>query len=333
MLEVFRVEVEPGSGFEPWRAACTIGSMKRSLPPLNAVRAFEAYARHGRMAAAAEELCVTHGAVSRQLKRLEAHLGVALLVREAGASRLTEAGRMFAGELHRLFDELEQAAPVGPGDASRRLELLCPGGFSINWLLPRLGRFEAFAPEVRLEVTDSSRPWRPASDGPHLAIRIQGFEGVAAAEVDGEVFMERFTGPVLSPALAARTAPTRAALMQAPRLHTRSLPREWSDWAAATGAPLAPAPREFGFDRSFHTFEAAASGLGVAIGDWAVVRPDIESGALVAPLGFERSCRPYLVLWRSGDGNPDVGAFRGWLRDEGERMGAPGSPEHAGDFR
>jgi DNA-binding transcriptional LysR family regulator len=302
--------------------------VKRSLPPLNALRAFEAYARHGRLAAAADELCVTHGAVSRQLKRLEANLGVALLVREAGASRLTAAGQRFAGALHRLFDDLELATPGPPRAAARRLELLCPGGFSINWLLPRLARFAAWAPEVRLDVVDSSRPWRPAPDGPHVAIRIQGFEGVPAADVECEVFMDRFTGPVLSPRLAARGTAAETVL-DAPRLFTRSLPREWADWAASAKVALGPAPREFGFDRSFHTLEAAASGLGVAIGDWAAVRPELEQGALAAPLGFVASSRPYLVLWRRGDGNPDIVAFRRWLLQEAARTG---SPEHPGDL-
>ncbi|MFZ1988744.1 MAG: LysR family transcriptional regulator [Alphaproteobacteria bacterium] len=296
--------------------------MKRTLPPLNALRAFEAYSRHGKLVAAAEELCVTHGAVSRQIKRLEETLGIRLLAKTNGVTRLTKAGERYAGALHRLFDDLERATPAHSTKGVRHLELLCPGSFSVKWLLPRIGGFADMHPEIDVEVVDSSGPWHPAPAGPHAAIRLKTYEGISDAEVDADVFMPRFHGPVLSPDLVG-SGITEEALLKLPRVYTRSTHREWADWGAETGRILPPASRELGFDRSFHTIEAATSGLGVAIGDWAMVLPELESGELVAPLGFSPSAAPYVLLRAKGDPNPDVQMLKEWLIAEGAKMDDP----------
>jgi len=296
--------------------------MKRILPPLNALRAFEAYARHGKLVPAAKELCVTHGAVSRQIKRLEETLGIRLLAKTRGVTRLTKAGERYAGALHRLFDDLESATPALSGKEARRLELLCPGSFSMKWLLPRVGEFKDMYPEIDIEIVDSSGPWHPAAAGPHAAIRMRTYEGISDSEADAETFMPRFHGPVLSPDLAERWS-IEEALLNLPRLFTRSTHREWTDWGADTGRVLPPASREIGFDRSFHTIEAATNGLGVAIGDWAMVLPELESGELIAPLGFSPSAAPYVLLHARGNPNPDVQALKDWLIAEGSNTNTP----------
>ncbi len=270
--------------------------MRRNLPSLNALRAFEAYARHRRLVTAADELCVTHGAVSRQIKKLEQDLGVRLLTRRAEPSRLTKAGERYAGALHRLFDELERATPRRPARQARRLELLCPGAFSMKWLLPRLSRFSDARPDIRLEVVDSSGPWRPVAGGPQCAIRLATYEGASEAEVEAAMFMPRFHGPALSPALTAGGPLAPDELLRLPRLFTSSLPREWREWAWETGRNLPAPDREIGFDRSFHMLEAAATGLGVAMADWAMILPELEDGRLIAPLGFVRSRAGYVLL-------------------------------------
>jgi LysR family glycine cleavage system transcriptional activator len=297
--------------------------MKRRLPSLNALRAFEAYARHGRLVDAADELCVTHGAVSRQIKRLEDELGVRLLVREHGITHLTKEGERYAGALHKLFDDLERSTPRHDVvHQMRRLQLLCPGTFSTKWLVPRLAKFSALYREIDLEVVDSSGPWSPSPSGPNAAIRIASYEGIAEAEIDAGVIMERYHGPVVSPTLAG-SALSEDALLDLPRLFTRSTYREWPDWAAASGRTLPRATRELGFDRSFHMVEAATSGLGVAIADWAMVLPELESGRLVAPLGFAHAHTPYVLLWAKGDTNGDVRALLEWLCEEASHSSAP----------
>jgi DNA-binding transcriptional LysR family regulator len=295
--------------------------MKRTLPPLNALRAFEAYARHEKMAAAADELCVTHGAVSRQIKRLEEALGIPLLARSDGVTHLTKDGERYAGALHRLFDDLEAATPNLTKE-KRRLEVLVPGSFSLKWLLPRIAGFADTHPEIDLEIVDSSGPWRPSPMGPHAAIRMSTYEGVSEAAAVAEAFMPRFHGPVLSPKLAG-AAITEDELLKLPRLHTRSLHKEWSDWARDTGRALSPSCQDLRFDRSFHTMGAAMDGRGVAISDWATALPDIEAEKLVAPLGFSRSSASYVLLHAKGDTNPDIQLFREWLVTEGHRTGEP----------
>ncbi len=120
---------------------------RRQLPPLNALRAFEAFGRHGRMTLAAEELCVTHGAVSRQIRQLEEHLGVALTEGPRSRLRMTEAGLKLAQALTPAFDQIAAASPRRAPDGPRPLVVSCLPTFAMKWLIPRLPGFQAGHPE------------------------------------------------------------------------------------------------------------------------------------------------------------------------------------------
>ena len=124
-------------------------------PPLNALRAFEAFARHGAMTAAAAELCVTHGAVSRQVAALQDHLGVALVVGPRHRLTLTPAGAELAARLTGAFATISGAVEAARRDQRREIEISCLGTFALKWLIPRLPAFMAQHPEIRVKVSES----------------------------------------------------------------------------------------------------------------------------------------------------------------------------------
>ncbi len=299
--------------------------MRRPLPPLNALRAFEAFARHGSMTAAADELCVTHGAVSRQVKQLQDQLGVVLVEGPRNRLQLTPAGRVLADGLTAPFDGLSQAvsaARAGPG-ARREIEIACLGTFAMKWLIPRLSRFVEQHPDLRVRVSESFGPVdfrRQSCDG---AIRIldhddPAFEPRAA-------FLANNHGPVVAADLAGADL-TVADLFRLPRLYATTYREGWRTWTAANGLDLPPptAEREFGHNHSL--IEAAAAGLGAAVIPWSFVAPDIESGRLAAPFGFISRPASYVFLRPPHRADPAMDAFQDWLIAEGAATPAPPAP-------
>ena len=299
--------------------------MRRPLPPLNALRAFEAFARHGSMTAAADELCVTHGAVSRQVKQLQDQLGVVLVEGPRNRLQLTPAGRVLADGLTAPFDGISQAvsaARAGPG-ARREIEIACLGTFAMKWLIPRLSRFVEQHPDLRVRVSESFGPVnfrRQSCDG---AIRIvdhddPAFEPRAA-------FLANNHGPVVAADLAGADL-TVADLFRLPRLYATTYREGWRTWTAANGLDLPPptAEREFGHNHSL--IEAAAAGLGAAVIPWSFVAPDIESGRLAAPFGFISRPASYVFLRPPHRADPAMDAFQDWLIAEGAATPAPPAP-------
>jgi len=289
---------------------------RRSIPSLTSLRAFEAYARHGRMVDAAAELCVTHGAISRQIKQLEQQLGVALLAGHPGKVALTEQAARYGQELARLFDGIDAASAALREAGEAQLRILCPGSFAMRWLIPRLAEFREAHPRIDLEIVDSSGPWNPGEEGPHGAIRIEGYEGTARAR--SRRFMQRRYGPVLSRALWQAAGKGDAArLLALPRLFVRTIPTDWGDWAEAAGIALPAHEENIGFGRSFHMLEAALNGLGVCIADHAYVSAEIEAGRLAAPMGFARAPRGYVFLRGRQRRNGSADLFERWLAQAG----------------
>lgn len=315
--------------------------MARRLPSLNALRAFEAFARHGRMTLAADELCVTHGAISRQIRQLEDQLGVALTEGPRSRLRMTPEGLTLAQALSPAFDQIEAAVPRSPQAGPRSLVVSCLPTFAMKWLIPRLPRFQAAHPDIPVRVMESNGPFDFKADGVDLAIRMRT-QGDARFS-DGEVtpFMPHFHGPVMSPELAAAGEATLERICRLPRLHTRTFMESWSDWAlkVAKGPDGLPEPVSHQeFDHYFYMIEAAAAGLGVAVGPWAFVQRDLVSGRLTAPLGFVDGQASVVALTPADGASPAALSFRDWLVEEGRATPMPPtstatSPEAACDSR
>lgn len=298
---------------------------RRQLPSLNALRAFEAFGRHGRMTLAADELCVTHGAVSRQIRQLEEHLGVALTEGPRSRLRMTEAGLKLAQALSPAFDQIEAAVPRPAQVGPKPLVVSCLPTFAMKWLIPRLPRFQAAHPEIPVRVAESNGPFDFKDDGIDLAIRMRSPDTVVTYDSVVTPFMEHFHGPVMAPELAT-PGMTLEAVCAMPRLLTRTFMESWSDWARNFELDHLPPPvSEQEFDHYFYMIEAAAAGMGVAIGPWAFVQRDLANGRLVAPLGFTPG-RALIVAVTPPDGATDEALlFRDWLLAEG--ASTPHPPE------
>lgn len=290
--------------------------MSHDLPPLNALRAFEVAARLGSVSLAAEELHVTHGAVSRQIRGLEEHLGVAVFAREGRGLKLTGSGLRLRDAAAEAFARLRGVCE----DIKRQVEdrpfvLGCPGSLLARWFIPRLDRLNRELPELRLQLSASEGeldPRRPGLDATLLFAAPPWPSDMHVFELATESI-----GPVLSPRYAGfdrlSTAPPRA-LCTEQLLHTASRPQAWPNWAAAQGLAAQDVHLGQGFEHLYYLLEAAAAGLGVAIAPQQLVTDDLAGGRLVAPWGFVETSAQ-LALWvPARQRDPRAERLADWLR-------------------
>ncbi|UHC19228.1 LysR substrate-binding domain-containing protein [Methylobacterium currus] len=288
--------------------------MPKPRLPLNALRAFEAASRLGSMSAAAIELGVTHGAVSRQVRALEAQLGLPLLDRGARAVAPTPEGARLAAELAESFERMQAAvARVQPGP----LTLSSSATVMMRWLIPRLERFKRDHPSIELRLTVSYGEIDFIRDEIGLAIRNSMVRAPPSALA--ETLTREEIGPVCHPDYALRvTAGGPDDLVARARiLGTATRPDAWAEWARAIGRPdLAIAPDE-AFGHFYLVIQAAACGLGFALAPRLLVEDEIAAGHLVAPLGFVPG--PHAMqLWTAEHlrHRPDLRVVADWLRRE-----------------
>jgi len=294
--------------------------MQHSLPPLSALRAFEATARLGSVTAAADELSVTHGAVSRQLKSLDEHFGVALFTKAGRGLVLTHHGERLQSGVGEAFAKLRDSCTLLKHEVEEApFTLACPGSLLARWLIPRLDRLNQALPELKLQVvvSDTEQPGTLSDAAATLAFSAPPWP------VDVEVIelIPEEICAVLSPRLAeACEAAHPASLFTNKLLYTASRPQAWPQWAAAQG--LAPATLENaltqgqGFAHLYYLMEAAVAGLGVAIAPRLLVEDDLKSGRLLAPWGsIETPAR--LCLWLPKHTNARRSeALANWLKEE-----------------
>lgn len=287
------------------------------LPSLLALRCFEAAARLEHFSRAADELHLTHGAVSRAVRLLEDELGVALFERRSRRVYLTGAGRSLAEAVSGGFDLMRNAVSELRVSTrqKRRWVLSCEPTLLMRWLIPRWPDFQSLHPEIDVHLVAGGGPFSFAS-GIDLAIRRDDF--ARPANYHAELLFAERVGPVCRPDKVAawcKAKPKHTTLSpQAQLLHTRSRPGAWQHWAVATGQPL-PVGTGQSFEHFYFSLQAAVAGLGVAIGPWHLVRDDLDSGLLAAPLGFvEDGSHYYLFSPHSFDDNSPLASLLEWLR-------------------
>lgn len=293
--------------------------MKKVLPPLNALRAFEAAGRLGSFKEAAAELHVTQGAVSQHVRLLETWLGAPLFERHNRRVKLTPAAKDYLEKVGPLFEQLAQAtARYGvPETVSRKLSVNAPATFTLRWLVPRLATFRAGHPDVEVAVETSNGPLESLKDDYDVVMRggPDTFYGYSMRP-----FLSEERLPVCSPALLERL-PLRVPgdLRQHTLLHTSSLPRLWPDWLASVQLPALRPAAALTFDHFYLTLQAAIDGIGIAMGPTALVSDDLAAGRLVAPFDGprlpSRSYCTYVADTKVGDER--VVLFRSWLEQEG----------------
>ena len=288
------------------------------LPPMNALRAFEAAARHGGYIAAADELCVTRGAVSRHVKLLEDHLGVALFHRSARGVALTAAGKRLSPVLSEAFGTI--AREIGEmTSAAAELRIICPPALSIRWLLPKLEDFRARHPDIRVRLTTD----------------FYGDEGFDASEFDLGISIEHRPGrppdievqPLFPMLLSPGCAPgllNGDMVLNAPEdlgactlLHEAASRGDWQIWLRRFGvADVDPRGGQV-FPNFDIAARAAIMGAGVVMADLMLCREEVAQGALVLPFP-DRICdtphgRIALIGPRDKWHDTKVAAFRTWI--------------------
>ncbi|WP_300036525.1 transcriptional regulator GcvA [uncultured Roseobacter sp.] len=293
--------------------------MSDRLPPLTALRAFDAAARHMSFAKAADELSVTPAALSFQIKSLEEHLGAQLFRRLNRAVELTEAGAALAPSVADGFASLA----AGWRSAQRfqdeqTLTVTAGPAFTAKWLAPRLYEFAQAHPEIELRFSASLRKMDFARDGIDVAIRFgsEGDPGMYSLPLADE-----WVAPVMTPALAARF-PTPESLTSAPLVFDDSInflnpPCDWTAWFRAMGIDFAPhhGPR---FSQADHAVDAALAGVGVVLGRRALVVKDIDEGRLVMPYGtaIPTGARFRFLCPDGSENRAQIVAFREWMLAE-----------------
>jgi len=290
------------------------------LPPLNAVRAFDAVARLGSVRAAAEELAVTPAAVSQQLRVLEAHLGIALTQRHGRGLVLTDPGRTWHGEIARHLRAIALAAErVRPG--RRVVQVTVVQSFGSRWLMPRLASFTAREPEIEVRIDASPILADLTRDPFDLAIR-EGRGTYPDAE-SVRLFPLEFV-PVASPAVARRLQRRNGTIdwSRVRLLHEVSYDY-WPDWIAAAGVAGVDVARGLFFSHTMLALDAASEGQGVALAPLCLADRELARGALtiVDPRPFAPGTGIYLAWPRRGlrTLSPAAIAFRDWLIEEAQR--------------
>ena len=306
--------------------------MRRRLPPLNGLRAFEAAARHLSFVRAGDELGVTPGAVSHQVKALEDFLGVELFRRQPRGIRLSEAGQDVLPALRDAFDGLERIAEAL--DAHRSAGILVVSvapTLAAKWLVPRLERFRGAHPEVDVRVDASQRVADFAREDVDVAIRY-------GAGVEPGLRAERlFPGreevfPVCSPALL-RAVPLESSenLARHVLLHAEwkvggEVWPSWSRWLAAAGVEGVDATRGPRFTTWAMALQAAVEGHGVALGSTRLVEDELAAGRLVRPFDLALQAPAHfgfhVVCPEAAARRPKVAAFVEWALAEGRGAAA-----------
>ena len=291
----------------------------RRLPPFFALRALEAAARHRSYSRAAAELSVTHGAVSQQIRKLEAELGARLFERVGNAMAPTPEAARLAAEVARGLGVLQNAVGAFAAAAERDpLVISVEPQFATRWLPARLARLLAAPAGANLELRAEEHRADFVTDGVDVAIRYGG--GRWPELETAHLFTETLL-PVCSPEVAARHPIASAQdLLSAPLLHHRHRP--WSLWFDAFGLAAPPVKGQT-FDDSVMLAEAAAAGLGVALGRSALIEGDLASGRLVRLLQADvPSDFGYFVVWRHDNRKlARIEALRDWLVAETQASG------------
>ncbi|WP_052261786.1 LysR substrate-binding domain-containing protein [Leisingera sp. ANG-M1] len=287
------------------------------LPPLNALRAFEAAARHNGYIAAADELFVTRGAVSRQIKILEEHIGVQLFHRHARGVELTAAGQRLLPVLTEAFSMMQREVDRIAADASE-LRVICPPTLSLRWLLPQLEEFRAAHPEITLRLaTDfyGSKGFERAEYD--LGISLEHIPG-RPADIEVMPLFDMILSPACAPSLLPQLAGEPAALSGLRLLHETPRQEDWQTWVRHFGVEgVDPASGEV-FPNLDMATRAAVIGAGVVMADLVLCRDELARGDLVLPFPDMTCGTPQgsyaLIGERQKWNDPKVVAFRDWLR-------------------
>lgn len=310
-------------------------AVRRDLPNLLSLRAFECTARHLSFTLAADELCVTQSAVSRHIKNLEAHYGTRLFNRLTREIELTETGLRLFRTVEKSFNAIESTSrELAPREAKHSLVVSILPTLASTWLMPRLAKFTQSHQNTEVRLQTSIAPVSFERDGIDIAIRVgkpptqrrrQGapridlvmtveWKGVSTDRLFADVLV-----PVCRPALLGARVPVDAtSLKPLPIIHTDSRAHAWEDWFATQGIDYHAGARDLHFGHFFMSMRAALDGRGVALVPDVVVEDHLASGELViaSPVRVVSAGEYYLMYRKERAAEPAIAAFREWIAGE-----------------
>ncbi|MBP0494937.1 LysR substrate-binding domain-containing protein [Pararoseomonas indoligenes] len=286
------------------------------MPPLNALKAFEAVARHGTLARAAEELLVTPTAVGRHVRNLEDVLQIALFERDGGALRLTVPGRRYAGTVARALGEIADATDALRDSPGRtRIAVRAYTTFLVRWLIPRLASFQARYPEIEVTLSSGHDPVDFNRERVDAAIRYG--RGIWPGLVAVQLFEDELVafGPLGSRARLEHGAP--AALLGETLIIHQRRPRDWADWLAAADMTGSPA-RTIAFDDLALVWQAVTDGLGIGLTQRRYLAAEVKAGRLeeVSDVVLRRGTSYYLTYPADTAARPALRTFAQWMQEE-----------------
>lgn len=287
------------------------------LPPLSALRTFDTAARHLSFTKAAEELCVTQSAVSRQVRLLEEFLNLKLFERRHRTLVLTVEGERYQRDIAGIFSQMDLATRRLRRDRKGEvLKIQTYTTFTMRWLIPRLGRFQEQYPEIEVQLTASLKPVDFSSSDIHGAVRA----GHGEWHVRADKLCDTYLVPVCSPSFAETVLSdeTPKTLEDKTLLHSLGRPNDWYVWFNGAGMAYGDLDSGHRFESSSMSYQAAQKGLGVAIGQRFLVEDDLRSGLLVTPIEkhvFSNETYYFLSSPRYS-GVPRLELFREWLIEE-----------------
>lgn len=290
----------------------------RKLPPLNALRAFEAAARHVSFTKAAKELHVTHGAISRQVSLLEDWLDARLFQRGASQIGHTDSGRAYAQEVTSLLDRLSVVtAHVIEKAAPSAVTVSAPPTFTMRWLIPRLSIYHRKRPGVEVKLTTSIAPVHFQEN--HYDIAIRGaLEPMAGC--DSVPFMTETIVPIChADFIGSGGLRSPADLARQILIRYSTEPYPWSTWFEAAGIAEITGASTLHFEQMYFALQAAAEDLGVVLVPLFLVADDVVTGKLCAPFGLQGAMHRHYYANTSPASahNAIIAQFRDWLIEEG----------------
>lgn len=291
------------------------------LPPLNALRHFEAVARHASFAAAAADLHVTHWAVGKQIRLLEDWFGTPLFERRARGVVLTDEGAALLNDVSSAFERLTSAATrVRRDDIAHRIagtvRVNAMASFALCWLMPRLADFQARYPDIDVRVSTTSRKLRYIGDAFDIGVRSGDEQGAGLAP---RALMPDLRVPACSPALLRRYPIERVEdLRHHTLLHSASTRSAWSHWLREAGAADLRGSGQMEFDHVYLQLAAAVEGLGVTLASLPLIGRELAAGRLVCPIAAPawRAADYTLIVNAARADDAAVQAFEQWLTEQ-----------------
>ncbi|WP_144637569.1 LysR substrate-binding domain-containing protein [Bordetella genomosp. 13] len=282
------------------------------LPPLNPARAFEATGRLLSMSKAADELCVTPAAISRQVRALESYLGTQLLLRVRGGLELTPTGARYLADLIPLFATLREAtlAVTASSEGRKTLRIRSPATFAVRWLIPRLAGFHQLHKDIDVQVMTSFQPLDFQREDIDAGIQLGDghWPGMRKLQLVRNELI-----PVAAPSMRLTQ---KKQLAGKTLLHSMARPDDWGLWLRAAGVRNVNPAQGMKYETSLLAYQAAIEGHGVAIAQKALIEKELAAQTLVAPLGLALDLEEYTYYFAWPTGKPATSAlraFRDWL--------------------